>query len=161
MVYVGGYHLLYSVYQFGLKNEMRTYLKQHSGSAYGEHLSFHLVKGMITDPSFTWEENKEEFRYKGEWYDVVMVHHSADSISITAIKDDRENNLARQVTEIHRTQHTNSGPAVSLLKFFSPFYIPAASCNIFLPLTQINYGVVTAMRFLPADREVHTPPPRC
>ena len=68
LTYIGGYHLIYTFYQQGLKLEMKAYLKENKQSNFGVKFQFNLSKGEISNPDFVWEEKGEEFKYKNEYY---------------------------------------------------------------------------------------------
>lgn len=140
---------------------MRTYLKNNPDTRYGTYLSFHLSNNVITDPSVEWEKENEEFRYKGELYDIVTVQRDADSIRVFALKDDRENKLEKQLAEIHPTHPTSSSSTISVLKFFSVFFIPDRENKSIQKLSAVQYASIMKASFYPAHREVYTPPPRC
>lgn len=161
LIYIGGYHLVYSVYQYGLQKEMRTYLQHNPDPRYGTYLSFQLSNNVITDPSVEWEKENEELRYKGELYDIVTVHRDADSIRIFALKDDRENKLEKQLAEIHHTHPTSSSSTLTVLKFFSVFHLPDEENMGLQELSRVQYASIMNISFYPAYHEVHTPPPRC
>ena len=140
---------------------MQAYLKHNPDTRYGTYLSFHLSNNSISDPSVEWEKENEEFRYKGEFYDIVTVQRDADSIRIFALKDDRENKLEKQLAEIHHTHSNSSSSTISVLKFFSVFYIPDGENKGIQELSPVQYASIVKTIFYPADPEVHTPPPRC
>jgi len=141
---------------------MRAYLQTHNDSRYGTYLNFALVENEIKDPSFEWEETDEEFSYQGEKYDVVSLKVSKDSIRICALKDDRENELDKQMAVIrHTTNDKGSDPVLSLVKFFSAFDITNSNI-VFSPVTLINdFPVTPVHEHLYAGTEIHSPPPRC
>ncbi|MCW3087712.1 MAG: hypothetical protein JWQ78_1098 [Sediminibacterium sp.] len=162
VIYVGGYHLVYAVYQCGLKREMKAYLKTHTNPRYGTYLHFALADEEIRDPSFSWEEENEEFTFRGEWYDVVTVDRSGDSIRICALRDERENDLDKQVREIHQAAHQgNPAQSTSYLKFFSAFYISDPALPVFAANAELSYVPAKEKYFQSCGPEVNLPPPRC
>jgi len=161
VIYIGGYHLVYSLHQKSIKQEIRAYFKTHTDTINGTYLSFQLADGRITDPSFGWEDGDREFRYRGELYDVVTVQHFRDSIRICAFKDAREIHLEKQLAAIHRTSHKNPQDShVSVIKF-STFYKTDIEISFFFPQVTQQYISFCDENFLPVDPEVSTPPPRC
>jgi hypothetical protein len=162
VIYIGGYHLVYAVYQYGIKNEMKAYLSTHTDLRYGVYLDFLVNAEGIEDPAFEWEEENEEFKYKGDWYDVVSVKNSTDSIHICAIKDDRENELEKGLSAIHGETHSSSGAApVSFFKFFPAFYFSNTHPTFFSQQDAVIYHLYREEVLLPVSQEVNTPPPRC
>ena len=141
---------------------MRDYLKNNTDTRFGEHLSFKSVNGVISNKDFNWEEKNEEFSYLGEIYDVVTVQYSADSIHIWVLKDARENNLAKQLAEIHHSKNANApASGLNFLKFFSVFYIVDGEKDLYYPPASIQYAMPPALIFNSDIHEVNTPPPRC
>ena len=141
---------------------MKTYLTTHNDDRYGSYFSFKAANGLVNDPSFNWKENNKEFRYKGEWYDVVSIKYSGDSIKICSIKDDRENKLEKQLAQIH--QHKNNGSSttsISLIKFFSLFYISENNSQAFSHSGVTNYWLTADRDCFPAHCQISIPPPRC
>jgi hypothetical protein len=160
MVHMGGYHLVYFFYQYGLKQEMRSYLRSHADTRYGSYLSFRVTSDKVTDPEFEWEEENEEFRYKGEWYDVVTVNHTDSTLRVCALKDERENDLEKQVTEIRHSQNDQSPGTRVNPKFFPAFCYNDPDCFVFTAPGQLTVMPVYNKDFVTANREVTTPPPR-
>lgn len=161
-IYIGGYHLVYALYQSSIKQEMRAYLATHTDTRYGSYFNFKMEKNRIDDPLFNWEENNKEFRYKGEWYDVIAIQKSGDSIRISSIKDDRENRLEKQLAEIHQNKHNcSSTTSISFIKFFSLFYIPGNMQKYITHSGVITYFLTDDRNCLSINCQVSTPPPRC
>ncbi len=162
VIYIGGYHLVYVFYQYNLKQEMRAYLQTHKDTRFGTYLDLALVNNEVTDPSFEWEETNQEFRYKGEMYDVVSVQKLQTSIHICALKDDRENDLEKQISSIRHTNNENgSNPVLSLMKFFSAFDI-TESAIVFSPIKKgLRYFSWPCHDLISVGTDIHSPPPRC
>ncbi len=141
---------------------MRAYLQTHEDTRYVTYLSFPLVQNEIKDPAFQWEETGKEFSYQGEMYDVISVKTSNDSFHICAIKDDRENELEKQIASIRHTKNdSGSNPVFSLLKFFSAFDI--ADTAIVFPVTKCFTDHIAKPYddLISSGTEIHSPPPRC
>ncbi len=159
---MGGYHLVYAIYQAGIKQEMRSYLSKHTDTRIGSYLHFALNKGKVLDNRFEWEETNEEFRYNNDLYDVVSVQYTVDSIRICALKDDRENQLAQRLIEVNQNKQNNSSSStVSVLKFFSLFTVDIKDDSGFPEKKTIVFHSVTESNFITCTFEVNTPPPRC
>lgn len=141
---------------------MKAYLSQHNDSSYGSYLSFNIQNNTITDNDFKWEEEGEEFRYKGELYDVVSVKKSNSTITICCLKDGNENNLEKQVNSIHKNNNSKtSSSALSLLKFFSAFFMPDNDSPIFYYSLDTQKGSIANEASVTNNIEVIKPPPRC
>lgn len=140
---------------------MRAYLKTHNDSRLGTYLGFRLVQNKINDPSFEWTETNTEFSYQGEMYDVVSIKTTRDSICICALKDNRENELDKQMAAIrHSRNDTGSHPVISLMKFFSAFTF--SDTGIVFPsyTAAVCYAVNPFMSILSGNSEILSPPPR-
>ena len=160
-IYIGGYHLVYTFYQYNLKQEMRAYLQTHDDARYGTYLSFPVVKNKIADPAFEWEETNKEFSYHGELYDVVAIKRTQDSIRICAMKDDRENDLEKQMAGIrHSKQERDSNPVLSLMKFFSVFEQAGDEIVFLSRKIPVSYCVSPNRDYTSCHTEIHSPPPR-
>ncbi len=140
---------------------MRAYLETHDDTRYGTYLHFPVVKNEVSDPAFTWEETNEEFSYQGELYDVVSIKRSKDSIRICALKDDRENDLEKQVAGIrHSKQDRDTNPVISLMKFFSAFDQTTNGIVFLSHNSPVVYFSVANPVYVSCHTEIHSPPPR-
>ena len=161
LVYAGGYHLVYAVYQYGLKQEMRAYLKTHPDIRYGSFFSLRVNNAAVIDPSFEWEEQNEEFRYKGQLYDVVTVRQKGDSLYISALKDDNENQLEQQIRQVRKEQPGSPVSAISVFKFSPAICSDQAGIIVSSPASTAGYPTFHMACYPVVNAEVHTPPPRC
>lgn len=140
---------------------MRAYLKTHDDTRYGTYLNFPVVKNVINDPAFEWEETNQEFSYRGELYDVVSVIRTKDSIRIYALKDKRENDLEKQVAGIrHSKQDRDANPLVSLMKFFSAFEQTHTAIIFLSHNSAVTYRAAMNQAYVSCNTEIHSPPPR-
>ena len=161
VIYIGGYHLVYIFYQYNLKQEMRVYLQTHNDTRYGTYLNFPVVKNEVSDPAFEWEETDAEFSYQGALYDVVSVQRTKDSIRICALKDDRENDLEKQIAGIrHSKQDRDTDPVLSLLKFFSAFEQTHNGIVFLSHNIAVTYRESANPVYVSCNTEIHSPPPR-
>ena len=162
VIYIGGYHLVYVFYQYNLKQEMRAYLQSHNDTRFGTYLDLALVNNEVNDPSFEWEETNEEFRYKGEMYDVVSMQRSKNSIHLCALKDVRENDLEKQLSSIRHSNNGNgSNTMLALMKFFSAFDISESTIDFTSIKNDTRYFSGPYHDLISAGTEIHSPPPRC
>lgn len=140
---------------------MRVYLQTHDDTRYGSYLSFPVEKNEIKDPAFVWEETNEEFSYRGELYDVVSIKTGKDSIRICALKDDRENQLEKQMETIRHTKDdTHTNPVLSLMKFFSAFDHVNTGMVFLSNAIPVHYSINPNPVYISCDQEIHSPPPR-
>jgi hypothetical protein len=162
LVYIGGYYLIYSLYQQELKTEMKVFLKQNKSSQFGTKFEFPINNGQVADAKFSWEEEGAEFRYQHELYDVVSLEQKEGKLIIVCIKDNDENQLEKQLNEIHKTNKpVNSKTDLNSFKFFSVFYLEKSNCyfefcNKKKFIFPVNTSNLTATFF-----DIQLPPPRC
>jgi hypothetical protein len=115
----------------------------------------------VNDPAFEWEETNEEFSYHGELYDVVSIKKTKDSIRICALKDDRENDLEKQIAGIrHSKQDKDANPVLSLMKFFSVFEQTTNGIVFLSHNMPVLYCVSANPVYVSCNTEIHSPPPR-
>jgi hypothetical protein len=141
---------------------MKAYLKQNKSSQFGTRFEFALNNNQVTDSKFSWEEEGAEFRYQKELYDVVSLEKKEGKLVIICLKDNDENKLEKQVSEIHKANKpTNSKTAQNSIKFFSVFYLEKLN-NHFLP-GAVKKAIIafndSNARFIYFD--IKSPPPRC
>jgi hypothetical protein len=162
LVYIGGYHLIYCLYQQGLKTEMKAFLKENKSSQFGIKLEFAVVNNKIKDENFSWEDENEEFRYHEELYDVVKIEKREDKIVLVCLKDNDENQLENQIKEIHKINKTGSSKTSQFnLKFFSLFYLEKQS-KIFVLGNEKKEIIPTYSSHLQTSFfDIKLPPPRC
>ena len=157
---MGGYHLVYAAYQMGIKQEMKAYLKKHKDISYGSYFQFKLDKQRVQDASFEWQEENEEFRYHGEYYDIVSMQRNSDSIQICALKDGRENDLEKKIMAIPSQPDRGQSASISFVKHFPAFYFSRTSLVFSLHNTHSVYPITTNMGMQTGSLDIHTPPPK-
>lgn len=162
LLYAGGYHLAYHIYQFGLKSEMKSYILSHKETGLGDRIFITTVDGKISDSHFHWEEEGEEFTYKGSLYDVVSLSANSQGLLITCIKDRAENYLEAQMISLRQKEHSSKKNA-SISQFkFQPFC--QSECKKVILNNKIK-GVTNSLfkQLTLPNRvtEIHLPPPRC
>jgi hypothetical protein len=162
LVYIGGYHLIYCLYQQGLKTEMKAFLQENKSSQFGTKLEFAVVSNKIIDENFSWEDENEEFRYHDELYDVVKIEKKQDKIVLICLKDKDENQLENQIKEIHKINKTGSSKNQQTnLKFFSPFYFIKRSNHIVDFVVKNNLSNHFSLDLSYHFFDIQLPPPRC
>lgn len=161
LITIGGYHLLYHIYKQGVKKEMKSYLAAHKDTRYGSYFSFFLSGNRISDPSFQWEDNQNEFRLHGELYDVVSSKKDGDSIRICAIKDTKENNLEKKVAELHRNKgNKDSDKALYNLTFFSLYSLFPEESSPVIQSFSVSFSAIGVNKLIPIYIPILSPPPR-
>jgi len=142
---------------------MKTYLLHHQDTALGSKFQLEISHGQITDPNFSWEEENVEFRYHGEYYDVISITKESNMIHLYGLKDQQENQLEQQLQRIHLQQkNTGDAPANHAVKFFPYFHSEQDHALRFIhSILCTNYPiwVESYMPLMPAT--ILLPPPRC
>lgn len=106
-------------------------------------------------------EDEHEFRLNGEMYDVIEMHKTGDTLSISCISDKDENILLQQYRTNEGGKPDTKNRTIALLKIIS---------NIFEPVEQISIAEITINRIvhfplynlslLTSDLSIITPPPQ-
>ncbi|MBX9734433.1 MAG: hypothetical protein K2X37_10265 [Chitinophagaceae bacterium] len=135
---------------------MASFLKEHPSSTAIEKISFCTVNGNIVAHDFSWEEEHEEFSWKGDWYDVLSFQQVADTLHIYVVKDGKETNLLKAFAHTQQMQGKNKKWLGSKFSFF----IATTLCKI----PQLHYARVpyTAEKIMPKVHgsydEIYKPP---
>jgi len=116
LIYMGGYQLIMFGCQLGIKADMKAWLRQNRESEYNTVFSFAAPEGAITDPSLTWEEDGEEFFYKGSMYDVVLIEYMNGKATVYCISDREENKLLQLVDELWQKHSKETNGAKSIFR---------------------------------------------
>jgi hypothetical protein len=107
-------------------------------------------------------EDKHEFRYQNEMYDVIEQHQEGSHLIIRCIPDEKEKALVEAYEKI--AQKNNNSPAqTSLLKLITAPFIIAVSETLNQPQTIIRRGYWFYNAQLPANagRTLKHPPEVC
>lgn len=162
ITYIGGYHLVYTFYQQGLKLEMKSYLKANKLSNFGIRLQFDLNKGEIDNPSFAWEEKGEEFKFNNEYYDVVAIDQADGKVMIVCIKDENENQLEMQLNQIYKSgKNSTSSSRYAHVKFFSFFHEEFADLKVVFKSPKSVFIEANDSNWKDYYSDIFIPPPRC
>lgn len=113
---MGGYQLIMLGCQLGIKAEMKAWLRQNRESEYTTMFSFTAADETISDPSVIWEEEGEEFYYKGSMYDVVSIEYTNGKASVYCINDQEENKLSKLAEELRQKHSKDSTGAKSIFR---------------------------------------------
>lgn len=116
LIYMGGYQLIMVGYQLGSKAEMKAWLRQNRESEYNTVFSFTAANATIADPSLIWEEEGEEFLYKGSMYDVVSIEYANGKATVYCINDEEENKLSKLAEELRQKHSKESSGAKSIFR---------------------------------------------
>ncbi|MEI6265563.1 MAG: hypothetical protein WCP74_10675 [Sphingobacteriia bacterium] len=158
-IYIGGYHLVFVLHQASIKNEMKAYLKANKNTQIGSWFTFDLVNDDIQDPNFNWEDNKAEFIYNNEWYDVINVSYKGKQIEIYALKDGQENELEKSLEKIRPSSKSATKSIQSAIKF-SCFVKKDIVIAVKHFTNHYDYNNYIANKLLPGLSKVNIPPPK-
>ncbi len=101
-----------------IKKEMCTFLKDHPTSTAIEKISFPTIHGEIKISDFVWEERDKEFSWKGEWYDVLYIQQTKDTLQAYVVKDGKETNLLKAYANTHDIHGKNKKVSATKFSFF-------------------------------------------
>jgi len=115
-----GWMKMYTHYQ--IKQSIRETIASGSQLNLGETFEFSISQGAISDSEFNWEEEGDEFLYKGIWYDVISMRIEQQHCIMQAVKDGDDTQLAATWNNLH--QHSTSSSPLhngTLAKFFAAY----------------------------------------
>jgi hypothetical protein len=107
-----GYFMFYLCRQHELKQEMKNFIRNNK-DIHGNHFSFNMEKGKVSDDEFEWEEYGKEFIYKGQLYDVIGMSIKNGRLQVHAINDKQEDHLKEEIAKTHPSKKKN--PAQQLV----------------------------------------------
>jgi hypothetical protein len=113
-LYNTGSYIMYVISARQLKQEVKAYINTHPGVA-DVVFTFDLDNGKVTDNSFYWEDDGEEFSYKGSMYDVVSLRQEGGKLFLKCIDDKREKELKSSMAKMNRNNKNKTNFS------FSPF----------------------------------------
>ena len=158
-IYIGGYHLVFVLHQSAIKNEMKAYLKANKNNQIGTSFTFNLANDEIQDPHFNWEDNKAEFIYNNEWYDVIDISYKGQQIAIYALKDGQENELEKSLEKIRPSSKSASKSIQSAIKF-SCFVKKDIVIEVKPFTNHYDYNNYIGKKLLNGLSQVNIPPPK-
>ena len=161
LIYMGGYQLIMFGYQLGSKAEMKAWLRQNRESEYNTVLSFTAANGAIADPSLTWEEEGEEFVYKGSMYDVVSIEYANGKATVYCVNDEEENKLSKLSEELRQKHSKESTGAKSIFRkiLITAFDLQEES-SLSVPLVDPKIRLVQQQRhWINPVADILSPPP--
>jgi len=155
---MGGYHFVYALYRQDMKHEMKAWLSDHKNAALGDRFCFTVFNDAVSDPSFSWEEEGEEFSYHGEMYDVVSLHYENDKLIINALKDGKETQIDQQLSALNHKR--NEDKSRILLKLFPVFICDVSKEDNVSSFGVRTYSAPRSQDIFLLHNEILTPPPR-
>jgi hypothetical protein len=151
-----GYHIVFRIHLSEIRAEMKQRLRYSSSKD-----ALVLVLDKEESSQVEWE-NKHEFRYQNEMYDVIDQRREGSHLVIRCIPDEKEKELLEAYEKI--AQKNNNSPAqTSLIKLITAPFIVSVSESLNQPQKEIqkDYFFFTAQ--LPANggRAFKHPPKVC
>ena len=138
---------------------MKAYLKANKNNQIGTSIVFNLVNNEIQDPNFSWEDNKTEFIYHHEWYDVIEVSCKGQQLVVYALKDGQENELEKELEKIRPSTKSTSRNTQTYIKF-SCFEVNNLLFKLSPCAAQYEYNGYNSTRLLNGLSSVNIPPPK-
>ncbi len=156
-----GYHFYFTLKRIALRTEMRSFLSRSRGSRYTEDFIFRTdAAGNV--PGLEWEGD-DEFRYKGDMYDIIEKKIEGDVLTVRCISDEKETSLLKDYEAASRNDF---GHPSSRNKF--AHWLKLASALFTIPIS-IAYpsGINRLPEFQPRlcgvyhalEADIPTPPP--
>lgn len=112
-----GYHLVFHFQLAAVKSEMKAFLQSRK-----DHKD--VVQLSLSSEEFKqlYRENENEFRFKGEMYDVIETKTKGDQIIIRCIPDKKETVL---LNEYQKNNNRNSSNSTIIQLITAQFVLPA------------------------------------
>lgn len=152
---IGGYIVVFKTQQYSIKKSIKHQLK--NGVPKGD-----LVRIVITDNNkslLKWEE-KNEFWYKGDIYDIVNTHkRQKDTVVYYCINDKDEKILFVNLFHLTRKTEKNKQILNDLNSFFKLKYLCDKSESVFLFNFKSKYNCFAVKPIIFAYLKVELPPP--
>jgi hypothetical protein len=122
LMQAGGMGWMRAFTHFQIKNNIRNAIQEGKALAAGQTFYFACTGDRVTQTDFLWEEEGEEFLYKGIWYDVLSLRKEAGQLVIQAIQDGDDTQLAA-TWKLLQPKKSDSSPMQNgtLAKFFAAF----------------------------------------
>ena len=145
LVQAGGLGWMRAFTHFQIKNNIRSAIQAGKSVAAGQTFYFACTGDQVTQSDFLWEEEGEEFLYKGNWYDVLSISNEAGKLVIQAIQDGDDTQLAA-VWNLLNTKKSDSSPIHNgtLAKFSSAFLPTPIQSYIFFKHIGIGHATFYA-----------------
>jgi len=161
---LGGYFFVYRLNRSRIRSEVRSYLKIHKDRFNQVVFAIPLINGEPAGKDFIWED-RYEFAYRNNMYDVVEMKTTRDTLYVRCVKDEKENNFLHafwKIMQENQGKHSSKNNNQALIQLLSTPYMlftetvipvqPRDGCRIFFPEEE------KAKRHTAS--EVPTPPPQ-
>ena len=161
LVQVIGYYFAFRFRQSEIRKEVRVYLKSHTTDNNLTCFHLPLKHGETIDDRFTWE-NKNEFAFGGNMYDVIERNVSGSCVILYCLEDKKETELVKRFQETQKNESQQSkNRSASLLQIFGMLFLPAqidslSPTTIVVQRRFIYYSSFTIER----AADILTPPPQ-
>jgi hypothetical protein len=107
LLQTGGLLLFLFFRQQELKKEMKAKLRANPQLFAQTRFEFEIAKGKVVAPGFEWEEENEEFQYKGSMYDVIHAEVSGNILYVRCVDDEKETEILNQIEYLQQKEHSN------------------------------------------------------
>lgn len=160
LLQAGGLGWMRAFTHFQIKNTIRNAIQSGNTIDAGQTFYFACNGDRITQSDFLWEEEGEEFLYKGIWYDVLSLRKEAGQLVIQAIQDGDDTQLAA-TWKLLQPKKSDSSPMHNgtLAKFFAAFVPTQTQTFICFKNNTAGYPCFYASRILLISPENIDRPP--
>ena len=111
-----GYHLVFHVQLAAVKSEIKAFLRNQK-----DHKELKQIILSKTESHLLHWEDENEFRYRGEMYDVIEMKSTADTVIFHCIADEKETALFNQYQK--NNKRNGSGSFIFQL-ITAPYILP-------------------------------------
>lgn len=105
-------------------------------------------------------EGSNEFRYRGEMYDVISIEKINDHFLVRCVADSKETTLLSQYLKAQQ-QSGNNAPTKSILKLLNVYFLPSSVAFLQTPELKNSKPKSCFRSWLPHPTQpIVTPPPQ-
>ena len=157
LLQITGAYFVFKFQQTELKLEMKHYLSLHPENPSITTFEFTLSKA----DQLQWED-ENEFKYKGEMYDVITRKVVGDKLVIQCIADKKETKLLKSFEEIMKHQSRGSkNRTMALHQLLHNLFEPVSTTFQLSPFTNETVSYLNYTSSLSDNiTEIITPPPK-
>lgn len=153
---IAGYYAVYHVLNIQVKKHV--WKLQKGQIADTDLLAF--SSGIATDADFEWVK-ENEFRYRGNLYDIIRKTETITGNVWHCIQDEQEQEmLAHLKQQVHQHNEHPAKNAKLLIKSIVKDYIIESSVPVLVSAIQTTYSSYFICLFLQPDVKQESPPPR-
>ncbi len=151
-----GYYPIFILMQNSVKEEMKERIKNVIPSE--EMIIFNFNETDYMD--LVWEDDNE-FRYKGDMYDVIRIVKSENNnIRVYCIDDKKETKLLADFEKQTQNNSTDGQQKQNIVKLFTSFYLLVKESNSFIPDKLVLSAFDFKKSFISFIGDIPAPPPK-